>query len=228
MFSEGNDARTGEDAEDVTLVVGEFCRTVALVSRSRKQRQGKGRRTSGRLSAEFSQFVSKEGVNAGQTEVSETGTVAEERVDALTCPWLVTSDLMTMLRPKVTHLDRKMHAIAEMHALKAAGAQGDPGWAHQSRRRQGQDASIRDRLTLDQADPPQLRQRRQLLDGGIGQSVAAGQVDVPNPIAALDELHDREIGDVGAMAQVDVMQVLAQLRDGKDRLVGDLLAFGQH
>ncbi len=70
---------------------------------------------------------------------------------------------------------------------------------------QCQYTSIRDGLTLDQSDPPQLRQRSQLLDADVCQTMTAGEIDVADPTAKLDELDDGVVGDLLTVAQVDIM-----------------------
>ena len=82
VFTKGNDAGAGEDAEDVTLMVGEFCRR-RISSECDGMARGKERDTGGCFSTELGELISKESVDAGQAEVSETGTVAQQRVDAL-------------------------------------------------------------------------------------------------------------------------------------------------
>lgn len=65
--------------------------------------------------------------------------------------------------------------------------------------REGEDTSVRDIAALHQSDPLQLWKRSQLRNGVVGQVLAAGQVDVSDSVAQLDQLHHTCIGDARAV-----------------------------
>lgn len=83
-------------------------------------------------------------------------------------------------------------------------------------------------MTFNQAYAPKLRQRSQLLDTLIRDTIAACQVDVPDSIAALDEFFHGIVGDLVAPPKVNVMQIPSQLGDCMYGSIGNLAAFGQY
>lgn len=72
-------------------------------------------------------------------------------------------------------------------------------------------ALVRDATTFDQANSLELREGCQPRDRLIRQVDTTSEIDVPNPVAALDKPLNSVVGYVAAMAQMDVVQVLAQL-----------------
>lgn len=119
-----------------------------------------------------------------------------------------------------------MNAVTEMYSLEKTG----PDWFRRqlpadAKFGESHYASVCDCLAFDQADSSQLRQRRELLYTRIRQSMAAGQVNIPDPITHFDQMDHSRVRDLGAMAQMDVMQVLPQSGDGIHRSVCNILAF---
>jgi hypothetical protein len=90
---------------------------------------------------------------------------------------------------------------------------------------QGQDAAVGDRLTLDQTNPLQFRERRKMLHADISQPVTTGEINVTDTVARFHQLNDGVIRDVGTVAEMDIVDIFAQLADCHDRAVRDESAF---
>lgn len=142
-------------------------------------------------------------------------------------------------RGKRQYLEGKVSAVAQMDSLQAAVARGivfagnDVAVRIPTRTQslvrlcQSVDTLVSDIGTLDQPDSLQLGEGRQAGDRVVGQVDAASEIDVADPVTALDEALDGVVRDVAAVAEVDVMQVLAQPGDGKYGGIGDVAALGQ-
>ena len=141
-------------------------------------------------------------------------------------PWYSIS-CVTCRLDDITYCKSQEGAVTEMHALQ--GARLDCAtWGARLRFRKRQNAPIGNLPTLDQSDALQFRQRCQLLDGIVGEVLAAREIDVSDTVAQLHKLHHTGVCDTRAVTQVDIMQILAQTGDCHDATVRDLSAFSQH
>ena len=112
---------------------------------------------------------------------------------------------------------------ADQHAVGITPNSGSVG-----RIRQGQDGLVCNGSTLNQADPLELGQQGQSLDGLVRQIRAAAQINVADAVTVVNQPLDAFVGNLPAVAQVDIMQVLAELGDGGDGNICDISALGQH
>lgn len=115
----------------------------------------------------------------------------------------------TERRWKATYFQCQINAVAEMDSLKRNKLGRDSNFAsgteEQRATSQGHDARVCQILTFDQADSAQFGELSKMPNAGVGQSRAAGQVDVSDSVACLDELDDGMVGKIGAMAEVNVV-----------------------
>ena len=114
-------------------------------------------------------------------------------------------------------------------AVVWASACDSSRWAHQQRSTsQCNNTSICELLTFDQADSPKLRELCQLHNTSIRQPSAAGQINVSDSVASLDQIDNSRVSYVGTVSQVNVMEILREFTDRVDRAIGDISTLGQH
>lgn len=89
------------------------------------------------------------------------------------------------------------------------------------------DASVCNRLAFDQPYPPEFGECCELLYTGIGQPVAASQIDISYSVAHLHKLDDRCVCNLRAMTEMNVMQILAEPGDGMHGSIRKILALGK-
>lgn len=200
-------AFAAEYAEDISLLWGEFLRSVA---------------------AEDGQLFTKEGLDACKREMRQSRTAVEQSVNSL-----ANVRNSSSIRVNLAYLQRQIDAIAEMDSLQTAlmcsarviWMQGFPHKDLWMCKRLY--ASVRYRLALHKANAPQLWQTRQMRDRCICQVITACQINVSNSIASLDQCHDSVVRQIAAMPEMDVMQILSQPTNCLHCCICDVPAFGQ-
>lgn len=108
------------------------------------------------------------------------------------------------MKDEISYINRQMHAITQMHSLQWARPISSPP-------RQALNRKIRNVIALDQTDPPKLRKHRQLRHACIRQPKTAGEINVSDPGAVLDESADCPIGNMVAVAEMQIMQRFTEL-----------------
>lgn len=94
--------------------------------------------------------------------------------------------------------------------------------------RQSHDAGIGQVLTFYKTNSAKFRELCQMTNARICQARTTSQVNVPNPIASLDQLNDGIISQVYAMAQMNIMEILGQFADGRNCTIGNVSTFREH